>query len=69
VFGFSLSGLTDQLVRRGLEIWIAYLVIHFAWMAWEGFAEWRLRVTGNLLLGSQTGLNLMLITMGPWGWS
>ncbi len=37
VFGFSLSGLTDQLVRRGLEIWIAYLVIHFAWMAWESF--------------------------------
>lgn len=47
VFGFSLSGLTDRMVRLGLAVWIVYLVVHFVWMAWESFAEWRLRLTGT----------------------
>ncbi len=55
VFGFSLSGLTDALVRRGLGIWIAYLVVHFVWMGWESFAEWRLRLTGTRVAAVTVG--------------
>src|SRR5206468_22569 len=55
LFGFSLSGLTDQLVRQGLGIWIVYLVAHFGWMAWEGFAEWRLRLTGTRVAAVTVG--------------
>ena len=53
--GFSLSGLTDQLVRRGLAIWIMHLLAHFAWMAWEGLAEWRLRLTGTRVIAVTVG--------------
>jgi uncharacterized protein YaaQ len=55
VFGFSLSGLTDRLVRSGLAIWIAYLLAHFAWMAWESFVEWRLRLTGTRVTAVTVG--------------
>jgi hypothetical protein len=55
VFGFSLKGLSDDLLRRGLGIWIGYLVLHFAWMAWEGFAEWRLRLTGTKVVAVTVG--------------
>jgi hypothetical protein len=56
VFGFSLSGLTDELVRRALVIWTAYLVVHFVWMAWESFAEWRLRLTGTRVVTVTVGI-------------
>lgn len=55
VFGFSLSGLTDRMVRVGLAVWIVYLLAHFAWMAWEGFAEWRLRLTGTRVASITVG--------------
>jgi hypothetical protein len=47
VFGFSLTGLTDRAVHDALGLAVAYLLVHFIWMAWESFAEWRLRLTGT----------------------
>jgi hypothetical protein len=55
VFGFSLPGLTDQAVHEALAIAIAYLLLHFVWMAWESFAEWRLRLTGTRVAFVTTG--------------
>jgi hypothetical protein len=55
VFGFSLSGLTDAPLRQALGIWIAYLIVHFVWMAWESFAEWRLRLTGTRVASVTAG--------------
>jgi fatty acid desaturase len=55
VFGFSLTGLTDHAVRGALAIAIVYLALHFMWIAWESFAEWRLRLTGTRVAFVTTG--------------
>jgi hypothetical protein len=55
VLGFSLTGLSDHAVRGALVLAIAYLLLHFVWMAWESFAEWRLRLTGTRVAFATVG--------------
>ena len=45
--GMRFDGLSDNLIRFTLAGIIAYLLFHFLWVAWDGFLEWRLRVTGT----------------------
>ncbi len=47
ILGFKFLGLNDELIRTGLTIVTAYLLIHFLWYVYEALLEWRLRVTGT----------------------
>lgn len=47
ILGLRFTGLSDNLIRFTLAGIIAYLLFHFLWVAWDGFLEWRLRVTGT----------------------
>lgn len=47
IFGFHLINLTDALIRGGLAIAVAYLVVHFAWCTLDAVGGWRIRVTGT----------------------
>jgi len=47
VFGFHLRHLTYDLLRLGMLLTICYLLLHFAWYAFDGLCGWRLRVTGT----------------------
>lgn len=49
ILGFKFLGLSSELIRTGLSIITAYLLIHFLWYVYEAFLEWRLRVTGTRL--------------------
>ena len=49
ILGFKFLGLNDELIRTGLSIVTAYLLIHFLWYVYEALLEWRLRVTGTRL--------------------
>lgn len=47
VLGLKLLGLNAELINIGTFVITLYLLIHFAWYAWDAFLEWRLRVTGT----------------------
>lgn len=55
VLGFSLTGLTDHAVRGALVLATLYLLVHFVWIAWDSFAEWRLRLTGTRVAFATVG--------------
>lgn len=45
--GFKFIGLSDRLIINSLLLTNLYFILHFIWYAFEGFLEWRLRVTGT----------------------
>jgi hypothetical protein len=45
--GLKFLGLNDSVIRTTLTLTIMYLLLHFIWAAWDGFMEWRLRLTGT----------------------
>jgi hypothetical protein len=47
VFGIQLKGLSPFAIEWALIAVTLYTAVHFAWTAWDGFQEWRLRVTGT----------------------
>lgn len=55
VLGLKFSGLSDATIRLTLASVIVYLLFHFLWVGWDGFLEWRLRITGTRTL-YQTGM-------------
>ena len=46
VFGFNLTDVSDAAIHRFVIAALIYLVLHFAWLSWENFLEWLLRLTG-----------------------
>src|SRR5271156_3294535 len=55
VFGLSFSGVTDKSIRIGLLMSVFYLAIHFVWVSWDSFNEWRIRRTGTRVAYVTTG--------------
>lgn len=49
ILGFKFIGATDTHIRTGLLLVTGYFFIHFLWLAWDYFLEWRLRITGTRL--------------------
>lgn len=49
ILGFKFIGATDAHVRTGLLLVTGYFFIHFLWLTWDYFLEWRLRITGTRL--------------------
>jgi hypothetical protein len=47
ILGLKFSGLSDGVIRVTLFAIVAYLLVHFVWVAWDAFFEWRLRITGT----------------------
>lgn len=47
ILGLKFNGLSDLVIRYGLSAVIGYLLLHFLWVAWDSFLEWRLRITGT----------------------
>lgn len=47
ILGLRFTGLSDFVIRTTLAAVIVYLLLHFLWVAWDGFLEWRLRITGT----------------------
>ncbi|WP_285359867.1 hypothetical protein [Pseudomonas sp. fls2-241-TYG-175] len=46
-FGLRFTGLTEQVVRLGLFIIIAYMAVHFIWISYDALQEWEIRTTGT----------------------
>lgn len=57
VFGLKFTGITTGTLTVGLSVITAYWLLHFIWYAIDGFAEWRIRITGTRL-AHQTGAKL-----------
>lgn len=49
IFGFTFDGLTPDKVLAGLALVTGFSLIHFIWLSWDSFLEWRLRITGTRL--------------------
>lgn len=47
VLGVRFQGLSDELIRKGLIIANAYLLIHFFWGGFDNWLEWGARLTGT----------------------
>ncbi|MDR7123114.1 hypothetical protein [Rheinheimera soli] len=47
VLGFKFVGISEDLITNSLLVTNVYFLLHFIWYAFEGFLEWRLRVTGT----------------------
>jgi hypothetical protein len=56
LFGFHLVNISDQALRVGMMITVAYLLIHFAWYALDSLTGWRIRVTGTRLTYLTAGI-------------
>src|SRR5262249_16960966 len=54
VLGLRFHGLNDIVIKFTLAAVVAYLLVHFVWVALDAFMEWRLRITGTKL-AFQTG--------------
>lgn len=50
VFGFKVGGLSDASIAIALLSVISYMFIHFLWVCFDDFLEWRLRITGTSAL-------------------
>lgn len=57
VLGFKFIGISESLVQNALLLANVYLLLHFAWYAFESVLEWRLRITGTKL-AFRTGVRL-----------
>lgn len=55
VLGVKFQGLSDELIRKGLLIANAYLLIHFVWGAFDSWLEWGARLTGTRVAFVTTG--------------
>jgi len=55
VLGVRFQGLSDELVRKGLLIVNAYLLIHFLWGSADNWLEWGARLTGTRVAFVTTG--------------
>lgn len=55
VLGVKFQGLSDDLVRMGLLLANAYLLIHFVWGAFDSWLEWGARLTGTRVAFVTTG--------------
>lgn len=49
ILGFQFVGLNEALINNALVGINIYLLTHFIWYAFDGFLEWRLRITGTKL--------------------
>lgn len=49
VLGLKFVGVSENLITNAFLITNIYLLLHFIWYAFEGLAEWRLRLTGTRL--------------------
>ncbi len=58
IFGFTFEGLTPPRILQGLALVTGFSLVHFIWMGWDSFMEWRLRITGT---------KLSLVTVGRSG--
>lgn len=47
LFGLQLEGWNMHLIYVVLFSLVAYFLVHFIWLAWDYFVEWRLRLTGT----------------------
>jgi hypothetical protein len=56
--GLKFTGINDSVIRNGLLFITIYLGIHFLWTAFDGFLEWRLRITGTRLSFVTSGSRL-----------
>lgn len=55
VLGVRFQGLSDELIRKGLLIANAYLLIHFLWGGFDSWLEWSARLTGTRVAFVTTG--------------
>lgn len=55
VLGIRFQGLSDELIREGLLIANAYLLIHFLWGGFDSWLEWSARLTGTRVAFVTTG--------------
>lgn len=55
VLGVKFKGLSDELIRKGLLIANAYLLIHFLWGGFDSWLEWGVRLTGSRVAFVTTG--------------
>lgn len=49
IFGFTFDGLTPDKILAGLALITGFSFVHFIWLSWDSFLEWRLRITGTRL--------------------
>ncbi len=47
LFGLKLQGWNMHLIYVILFSLVTYFLVHFIWLAWDYFLEWRLRLTGT----------------------
>lgn len=47
IFGLKFSGLTNELISKGMFYLTIYFLVHFIWYVIDGFSEWRIRLTGT----------------------
>jgi hypothetical protein len=47
ILGLKFVRLSDEILTRGLIAVTLYLLLHFVWSSFDGFVEWRLRLTGT----------------------
>lgn len=50
LFGLKLQGWNMHLIHIVLFGLITYFLIHFIWLAWDYYTEWKLRLTGTHLI-------------------
>ena len=55
VLGVKFQGLSDELIRKGLLIANAYLLVHFLWGGFDSWLEWGARLTGTRVAFVTTG--------------
>ena len=55
VLGIRFQGVSDELIRKGLLIANAYLLIHFGWGSFDSWLEWGARLTGTRVAFVTTG--------------
>ncbi len=55
VLGIRFQGLSNEMIRKGLLLTNAYLLIHFGWGSFDSWLEWSARLTGTRVAFVTTG--------------
>jgi hypothetical protein len=47
ILGVQVQNVAGSVFAWGLLWALGYLIVHFVWLGWDAFVEWRLRITGT----------------------